>query len=102
SWRGRPISEIASDNAKKAQRALAEDTSVEARLTRFNLRGVSALNRNDRKAAREYFQQAYKLNPRNSFTLNNMGYLAELDGDRETANSYYMQARNAENNGAIV
>jgi tetratricopeptide (TPR) repeat protein len=56
------------------------------------------LNRNDRKAARNYFQDANKLDPSNAFTLNNMGYLAELDGDRESANYYYGKAQEA--NGA--
>jgi tetratricopeptide (TPR) repeat protein len=65
-------------------------------VARLNLRGVSAMNRNDRKTARESFEQAYKLDPRNSFALNNMGYLAELGGDTETAQSFYQQAQSAE------
>jgi len=64
----------------------------------LNLRGVSAMNRNDRRSAREFIQQAYKLKPTDAFTLNNMGYLAEIDGDRETADYYYDRAREA--NGA--
>jgi tetratricopeptide (TPR) repeat protein len=68
---------------------------VDARVARLNLRGVSAMNRNERKAAREDFQQAYKLDPANSFTINNMGYLAELEGDRETAQMYYEEAKKA-------
>jgi tetratricopeptide (TPR) repeat protein len=54
------------------------------------------MNRNDRKNARDNFQQAYKLDPKNSFAINNMGYLAELEGDKETAQSYYEQAQRAE------
>ena len=61
----------------------------------LNLRGVSALNRNDRQLARSYFQSAYKLNPSEAFTLNNMGYVAELDGDHETAQFYYDKAQQA-------
>jgi hypothetical protein len=53
------------------------------------------MNRNDRKTARADFLEAYKLDPNNSFTINNMGYLAELDGDKETAQSYYDQAQDA-------
>jgi Flp pilus assembly protein TadD len=53
------------------------------------------MNRNERKPAREAFQQAYKLDPYNSFTINNMGYLAELEGDKETAESFYRQAQTA-------
>lgn len=101
-WRGKPISDIASANAKKAQKALEDDSSPEARLARLNLRGVSALNRNERKVARDYFQQAYKMNPRDAFTLNNMGYVAELDGDKETADFYYGQAQKAESHDSKV
>jgi Flp pilus assembly protein TadD len=69
--------------------------TTQARVARLNLRGVSALNRNDRRSAREAFQSAYKLDPNDAFTLNNMGYLAELEGDRETANFFYEKAQNA-------
>ncbi|HWG49096.1 MAG TPA: tetratricopeptide repeat protein [Candidatus Acidoferrales bacterium] len=101
-WRGRPISEVAAENAEKARKELARASNVEDQVARLNLRGVSAMNRNDRKAAREYFQQAYKLDPRNSFTINNMGYLAELEGDKETAGSYYEQAERARRANARV
>ncbi|HWR16215.1 MAG TPA: hypothetical protein VN577_15410 [Terriglobales bacterium] len=93
-WRGRAISQVARDNANKLSRNM-RDGSMEARVARLNLRGVSAMNRNDRRAARQYIEQAYKLAPTDAFTLNNMGYLAELDGDRETANHFYERAQEA-------
>ncbi len=92
-WRGKPIREIAEDNSKAVQRVLRRGESSEQRIARLNLRGVSAINRNQRSLARQYFEQAYKLDPNNSFTLNNMGYLAEMDGDRETAQYFYAKAR---------
>src|SRR5215471_671983 len=92
-WRGKPISDVAAVNADKARERLAKSSNIEDRVARLNMRGVSAMNRNERKTAREAFQQAYKLDPYNSFTINNMGYLAELDGDKETAESYYRQAQ---------
>jgi Flp pilus assembly protein TadD len=95
-WRGKAISEIAARNADKTTRELQNAENTAARVTRLNLRAVSAMNRNDRKTAREYFQQAYKLDPRNAFALNNMGYLAEMDGDRETAQHFYERARAAQ------
>src|SRR6266567_6194977 len=101
-WRGRPISRVAGDNAKAARRILERAEDVDAKLSRYNLRGVSALNRNDRKLARQYFQQAYKLDPNNAFTLNNMGYVAELDGDRETANWFYAKAQSGNRSGRKV
>ena len=97
SWRGRPISKVADSNAKKVQAALKKEDTVEARVARLNQRGVSALNRNDRGEARKYFLEAYKLTPDDAFTLNNMGYVAELDGDRESADFYYAKAKEADN-----
>ena len=96
SWRGKPIREIAERNANAVQGLLnSSDTSYD-RVARLNLQGVSAANRNDRRKAREYFEEAYKLKPDDAFTLNNMGYLAEMDGDRETANYFYQKAQAAE------
>src|ERR1041385_2156945 len=96
SWRGKPISEVAAQNAEKSRKELSKAQDMQARVARLNLRGVSARNRNDRKVARDSFEQAYKMDPKNSFALNNMGYLAELEGDTETAQSYYEQAQRAE------
>ena len=93
-WRGKPISEIADRNAKNVRRSmerLSDDPATQ--VARLNLRGVAALNRNNQRDARAYFQQAYKIDPTNAFTLNNMGYLAELDGDKETAEFYYAKAQ---------
>ena len=96
SWRGKPISEVAQQNADKSRKELSKAQDMQARVARLNLRGVSAMNRNDRKAARDSFEQAYKMDPKNSFALNNMGYLSELEGDTETAQSFYQQAQRAE------
>jgi Flp pilus assembly protein TadD len=101
-WRGKPISDIARDNAEKVRKELRRSANVEERVARLNLRGVSALNRNERAKAKAFFEQAYKLKPDDAFTLNNMGYLAELDADRETANFYYSRAAEAERAGARV
>lgn len=95
-WRGKSISEIAARNAKALRKLMAEQESPPVRVARLNLRGVSALNRNDPQTARQDFQKAYKLDANNAFTLNNLGYMAELDGDRETADFYYAKAQEAE------
>ncbi len=95
-WRGKGINQVAATNVEKVKELLENEQSVEARVARLNLRGVSALNKNDRKAARTFFQEAIKLSPNDSFSLNNMGYVAELDNDRESANYFYAKAKNAE------
>jgi len=101
-WRGKPISDIAARNVDKVRREMEKSEDVDTRVARLNLRGVSAMNRNERKAARDYFEQAYKLDPSNSFTINNMGYLAELEGDRETAQLFYERAQKANHASAKV
>jgi len=101
-WRGQPISKVAATNAKNVQRQMRKRENTDEKVAHLNLRGVSALNRNDPQAARRYIEQAYKLNPSDAFTLNNMGYLAELDGDRETADDYYARARQAQQAAARV
>lgn len=101
-WRGKPIVEVAEHNAREAEKQLAKSSDLENRVARLNLQGVSAMNRNDRKAARDDFQRAYKLDNQNSFAINNMGFLSELDGDKETAQDYYDQAQQAQHSGAKV
>jgi Flp pilus assembly protein TadD len=54
---------------------------------------VSAVNRNDIKAADQDFRGAYALDPNNAFALNNIGYLAEIEGDPETAQFFYDKAK---------
>jgi Flp pilus assembly protein TadD len=101
-WRGKAISDVAARNAAAASAQLAKSGDLENRVARLNLQGVSAMNRNDRQTARQDFERAYKLAPQNSFSINNMGFLSELDGDKETAQTYYEQAQNAEHSRAHV
>jgi tetratricopeptide (TPR) repeat protein len=81
---------------------MEREQDVAAQVARLNTRGVNAINRNDLKLAREHFEQAYKLDPKNAFALNNMGYLSEMDGDRETADYYYDKAREADQSSMKV
>lgn len=101
-WRGRPISEVASANAAKVRDVMSHEQTVADKVARLNTRGVAAINRNDYKLARQYFSDAYKADPQNAFALNNMGYLAEMDGDRETADFYYDKAREADQSSMKV
>lgn len=95
-WRGKTIGDVAAENADQIRSLMRKRESLSARVARLNLRGVSALNRNERRAARAYFEEAHRLDPNDAFTLNNMGYVAEMDGDRETANFFYRKAEEAE------
>lgn len=101
-WRGKPVSEMAQENAKGLRRYLARAKELQEQLAELNLRGVSAVNRNDLRAADSDFRKAYALDPNDAFTLNNIGYVAELEGDQETAEFFYQRARDAGGAQAIV
>jgi Flp pilus assembly protein TadD len=92
-WRGKPVSEMALQNAKALRDHLAGANDLAEQVAELNLQGVSAVNRNDLRSADADFRKAYALNPNDAFTLNNIGYVAELDGDRETAQFFYDRAR---------
>jgi Flp pilus assembly protein TadD len=101
-WRGRPVSEMAQRNAKALRDRLARANNLTEQVAELNLRGVSAVNRNDLRAADQDFRKAYALNSNNAFTLNNIGYVSELEGDRETAEFFYERAREAGGANATV
>jgi Flp pilus assembly protein TadD len=94
-WRGKPMNEIAAASAKHLRDRLQSQNTVESRVAEFNLRGVSAINRNDLRTGDEDFRKAFALDPNNPFALNNIGYVAEIEGDRETAQFFYQNARKA-------
>ena len=96
-WRGKPVSEMAAKSARELQARLDKVNNDEARAAMLTWRGVSATNRNDWNAARQDFLQAYSLDPKSAFSLNNLGYVSEKDGDLETAQFYYDRAQRADN-----
>lgn len=92
-WQGKQISQMAQDNAKALRAHLAHENDLNEQVAELNLRGVSAVNRNDLHTADTDFRKAYALDPSNAFTLNNIGYVSELEGDQETAQFFYDRAR---------
>jgi len=100
--RGRPVTEIAAENVKRLKTRMQNSETAEARVALLNLRGVAAINRNDPRQGALDFLQAYKVDPSNAFTLNNLGYVAEMGGDLETAQSFYQSAREAEKANARI
>lgn len=102
SWRGRQVSQMAQQNAKTLREHLSHEQDQRDQVAELNLRGVSAVNRNDLHTADADFRKAYALDPGNAFTLNNIGYVSELEGDRETAEFFYEQSRQAGGANATV
>jgi Flp pilus assembly protein TadD len=95
-WRGKPVSLMAADSAKKLRERMQKAASSQAQAALLAVRGVSATNRNDWPTARKDFLKSYSLDPYSAFSLNNIGYLSEMDGDLETAEFFYARAEKAE------
>ena len=102
SWRGKPVSEMAADSARNLRKRLQTMSPGQIRATMLAVRGVAATNRNDWVAARQDFIEAYALDPQSAFSINNLGYVKERDGDFETAKSFYARARNADDAHAKI
>ncbi len=101
-WRGKPVRDLAAESRKRVEARLAEQGPAKARAAMLAFRGVAAANANDWDAARRDFLEASTLDPSSAFSLNNLGFLAEKNGDLETAAFYYRKAKRAEDAGASV
>ena len=101
-WRGRPVSKMAQENAKALSNHLARRNDLAEQVAELNLRGVSAVNRNDLRSAETDFRKAYALDPNDPFSLNNIGFVSEMKGDRETAEYFYQRAREAMGASTVV
>lgn len=101
-WRGRSISAMAKDSAKRVEKRVRDMDPAEAKAVMFTMRGVHAANQNNWAAAREAFLHAYSLDPSSAFCINNRGYVAEHEGDLESAQFFYEKARRAEDASARV
>ena len=101
-WRGKSVSEMAAESARRLEQRLQNTDSAQAQAALLTVRAVSATNRNDWQAARRDFLKAYSLDPNSAFSLNNLGYVSERDGDLETANFFYMKARQADDANARI
>jgi Flp pilus assembly protein TadD len=67
----------------------------------LNREGVDAINKHHVDKAKKLFYQAYLLDPDDPFTLNNLGYIAELEGSGDRAQKFYALARE-QSVGAVV
>ena len=67
----------------------------------LNRDGVEAINKHNVAKAKKLFYQAYLLDPDDPFTLNNLGYISELEGAGDRAQKFYALARE-QSVGAVV
>jgi tetratricopeptide (TPR) repeat protein len=96
------VSEMAAESAHRLGKRLKDVDTPSAQAALLSVQGVSAANRNDWTQAREYFLRAYSLDPASAFSLNNLGYVSERDGDIETAQFLYSKAQKADDSDARV
>jgi Flp pilus assembly protein TadD len=96
-WRGKPVSQLASDSANRLREKIRRADTPQAQAALLLAEGVSAVNQNDWASARQDFLKAYRLDPYSGFSLNDVGYVAEKDGDLETAEFFYARAKHADN-----
>ncbi len=101
-WRGRSVSAMAEASGKRVQRLINKAEPSEAQAVQLTVHGVYAANQNDWNTARQDFLKAYTIDPNSAFTLNNRAYIAEHDGDLETAQYFYEKAGRAADAGARV
>jgi Flp pilus assembly protein TadD len=59
---------------------------------RLNREGVDAVNKHRYEKAEAIFLKAYLYDPSDPFTLNNLGYISELEGQLDRAQKFYQLA----------
>src|SRR5512135_2505793 len=60
---------------------------------KLNQEGVKEVQKHNYKKAKALFYKAYLIDPNDPFTLNNLGYIAELEGQADRAERYYSLAQ---------
>src|SRR5437667_307215 len=68
---------------------------------KLNRDGVKQIEKHNYGEAKKLFYKAYLLDPNDPFTLNNLGYIAELEGNEERAQRFYELAQE-QNSDAVV
>lgn len=68
---------------------------------RLNREGVEAVKKRDYRAAEERFYKAYLYDPADPFTLNNLGYISEVEGDLDRAQKFYALAAEQSSDATI-
>ena len=94
-WSGKPVSKMAATNARRLQDWLRNVNQKAAEAALYNRRGVFEVNENNWTAAKQDFLRAYSLDPSSAFSLNNRGFVAEMEGDLESAQYFYDKAQQA-------
>src|SRR5215470_18511625 len=76
--------------------------SLELRVNHGNLQAMTLLAQGRNQEAEDVLRDTLKLAPRNPFTLNNLGFAMEGQGDLESALRYYSEASFTHSSDAVV
>src|SRR5438270_6984084 len=68
---------------------------------RLNREGVEAIRQHKYSKAESLFYKAYLLDPDDPFTLNNLGYISEMQGDIDRAQRFYSLAAEQSSDAVI-
>lgn len=92
---------IMSAPAKDLRISLPKHTEATP-VQKLNREGVKALQKNEIGKAQRLFYKAYLIDPDDPFTLNNLGYLSELQGKVERAEQYYRLAAKEDSEAVVA
>src|SRR3984893_8184171 len=71
-------------------------------MQKLNREGVKEIQRHHLAKAEQLFYKAYLIDPDDPFTLNNLGYISELQGKVERAQKYYQLASREDSETVIA
>ena len=69
---------------------------------KLNQDGVKEIQKHHLEKAERLFYRAYLIDPDDPFTLNNLGYISELQGKVQRAESYYQLAAKENNSETVI
>src|SRR6476620_7837170 len=69
---------------------------------KLNRQGVNEIKKHHLDKAERLFYRAYLIDPDDPFTLNNLGYISELQGKVERAQRYYQLAAKENNSETVI
>ena len=69
---------------------------------KLNRQGVKEIKKHHLDKAERLFYRAYLIDPDDPFTLNNLGYISELQGKVERAQRYYELAAKENNSETVI
>ena len=77
---------------KKLSQVTGSYSSLDLRVNRGNIQAMALLQQGRAQEAEDVLRNTLKLQPNNPYTLNNLGYTMEMQGNLEQALQYYNQA----------